>query len=53
MKNNIVKLFEDESINYKDILMSSLNSNYDELSGNILNCVEDIFYLDAHISSTN
>ena len=45
MKNNIIKLFEDESINYKDILMSSLNSNYDELSGNILNCVEDIFYI--------
>ena len=45
MKNNIIKLFEDESINYKDELTSLIDSNYDELSGNILNCVEDIFYI--------
>ena len=45
MKNNIVKLFEDESVNYKDLLIQSLDNNYDELSGNILNCIEDIFYI--------
>ena len=45
MKNNIVKLFEDESINYKDLLITSLDYNYDELSGNILNCIEDIFFV--------
>ena len=45
MKNNIIKLFEDESINYKDTLISLLESTFDELSGNILNCIEDIFYI--------
>ena len=45
MKNNIIKLFEDESVNYKDILLSLLDSNYEELSGNILNYIEDIFYI--------
>ena len=45
MKNNIIKLFEDESTNYKDLLISLLDSTYDELSGNILNCIEDIFYI--------
>ena len=45
MKNNIIKLFEDESVNYKDLLITSLDYNYDELSGNILNCIEDIFYI--------
>ena len=45
MKNNIIKLFEDESINYKDMLLSLIDSNYEELSGNILNCIEDIFYI--------
>ena len=45
MKNNIIKLFEDESTNYKETLLSLIDSYYDELSGNILNCVEDIFYI--------
>ena len=45
MRNNIVKLFEDESNNYKDLLIASLDYNYDELSGNILNCIEDIFFV--------
>ena len=45
VKNNIIKLLEDESINYKDILLSLLDSNYEELSGNILNYIEDIFYI--------
>ena len=45
MKNNIIKLFEDESINYKDILLSLLDSTFEELSGNILNYIEDIFYI--------
>ena len=45
MKNNIIKLFEDESINYKDVLLSLIDSNYEELSGNILNCIEDVFYI--------
>jgi hypothetical protein len=45
MKNNIIKLFEDESSSYKDLLLSLLDSNYDELSGNILNYIEDIFYI--------
>ena len=45
MKNNIIKLFEDESNNYKDLLLSSLDYKYDELSGNILNCIEDIFFV--------
>ena len=45
MKNNIIKLFEDESSNYKDLLITSLDYKYDELSGNILNCIEDIFFV--------
>ena len=45
MRNNIVKLFEDESNSYKDLLIASLDYNYDELSGNILNCIEDIFFV--------
>ena len=45
MKNNIIKLFEDESTNYKETLLSLIDSYYDELSGNILNCIEDIFYI--------
>ena len=45
MKNNIIKLFEDESNNYKDLLLSSIDYKYDELSGNILNCIEDIFFV--------
>jgi len=45
MKNNIIKLFEDESNNYTDLLITSLDYNYDELSGNILNCIEDIFFV--------
>ena len=45
MKNNVVKLFEDDSTNYKDTLISCLDYNYDELSGNILNYIEDIFYI--------
>ena len=45
MKNNIVKLFEDESNNYKDLLISSLDNKYDELSENILNFIEDIFFI--------
>ena len=58
MKNNIIKLFEDESTNYKDLLISLLDSTYDELSGNILNCIEDIFYIlktsgDRAISTLN
>ena len=45
MKNNIIKLFEDESNNYKDLLISSLDNKYDELSENILNFIEDIFFI--------
>ena len=45
MKHNIIKLFEDESNNYTDLLVQSLDYNYDELSGNILNCIEDIFFV--------
>ena len=45
MKSNIIKLFEDESINYKDLLISSLDCKYDELSGNVLNFIDDIFFI--------
>ena len=45
MKNNIVKLFEDDSNNYQNTLINCLDYNYDELSGNILNYIEDIFYI--------
>lgn len=45
MREKIILLFEEESKNYNQLLESHLNSSYDELSGSILTCIEDAFFI--------
>lgn len=45
MREKIILLFEEESKNYNQLLQSHLNSSYDELSGSILTCIEDAFFI--------
>ena len=45
MKEKIISLFEEESKTYLQLLEKHLSSSYDELSGNILTCIEDAFFI--------
>ena len=45
MKEKIISLFEEESKTYLQLLEKHLSSSYDELSGNLLTCIEDAFFI--------
>jgi hypothetical protein len=45
MKNKLLYLFKEESLNFSQNLEKNLNSNFDELAGVTLSCIDDFFYI--------
>lgn len=45
MKNKLIYLFKEDSLNFSQNLEKNLNSNFDELAGVTLSCIDDFFYI--------
>lgn len=45
MKNKLIYLFKEDSLNFSQNLEKNLNSNFDELASVTLSCIDDFFYI--------